>query len=136
MLSVLSALARLDVDPWEEASRLAGLPRPAAIQFLMALIVALPDGSSARSNPEMHAQRLTALLPARGVTNPPASKAEIATGISTYHQGFVRYVLFYLVLMAFFFGGQWLIEHSPRPGHSGTVTSPESGAALPHTPAN
>jgi hypothetical protein len=49
LLSVLSALARLDVDPWDEASRLARLPRSAAIQFLTTLIGALPDGSSARS---------------------------------------------------------------------------------------
>ena len=29
-LSVLSALARLDVDPWREATRLARMPRAAA----------------------------------------------------------------------------------------------------------
>ena len=29
LLSVLSALARLDVDPWEEAAQLAQLPREA-----------------------------------------------------------------------------------------------------------
>jgi hypothetical protein len=33
-LSVLSALARLDVDPWQEASRLAQLPKYQAIQDL------------------------------------------------------------------------------------------------------
>jgi hypothetical protein len=32
LLSVLSALARMDVDPWQEASELARLPREAAIQ--------------------------------------------------------------------------------------------------------
>ena len=26
LLSVLSALARLDIDPWQEAAQLAGLP--------------------------------------------------------------------------------------------------------------
>jgi len=60
LLSVLSALARLDVDPWDEASQLARLPRAAAIQFLTTLVAALPDGSSARSDPGMHAERLTA----------------------------------------------------------------------------
>jgi hypothetical protein len=41
-LSVLSALARLDVDPWEEAASLAQMPRRAAAVRLTALIDALP----------------------------------------------------------------------------------------------
>jgi hypothetical protein len=43
LLSVLSALARLDVDPWEEAARLAELPGDKATRKLAALIAALPD---------------------------------------------------------------------------------------------
>ena len=41
-LSVVSALARLDVDPWEEAARLAAMPGEAATQRLSALIASLP----------------------------------------------------------------------------------------------
>ncbi len=41
-LSVLSALARLDVDPWHEATSLARMPREAAAERLTALIDALP----------------------------------------------------------------------------------------------
>jgi hypothetical protein len=41
-LSVLSALARLDVDPWQEAASLARMPRDTAATRLTALIVALP----------------------------------------------------------------------------------------------
>ena len=37
-LSVLSALARLDVDPWSEATSLARMPREAAAERLTALI--------------------------------------------------------------------------------------------------
>jgi hypothetical protein len=62
-LSVLSALARLNVDPWEEASRLAALPTEAATRFLTTLIAALPGSSSARADPELQAKRLSALLP-------------------------------------------------------------------------
>ena len=35
-LSVLSALARLDVDPWEEAAQLANLPEASACAKLAA----------------------------------------------------------------------------------------------------
>jgi hypothetical protein len=66
LLSVLSALARLNVDPWDEASRLARSPRGAATLFLTILIAALPGGASAPGDPEMHARRLTALPPRGG----------------------------------------------------------------------
>jgi hypothetical protein len=136
-LSVLSALARLDLDPWDEASRLARMPRRGAIQFLTTLITALPDGSSARSNPTMHAERLTALLPlAVESATAPVSAPTLATEMTTNHQGLVRYALFYLVLAMLFFGAQWLIEHSHQPAHPGPVTSPQTGEALPHTPVN
>jgi hypothetical protein len=50
-LSVLSALARQNLDPWEEAAHLACLPNETAIQKLAALIAALPKGRSTRPDP-------------------------------------------------------------------------------------
>ena len=41
-LSVLSTLARLGVDPWQEAGRLAKLPRAAAVDGLARMIAAMP----------------------------------------------------------------------------------------------
>src|SRR5271157_3870474 len=46
-LSVLSALARSGVDPWQEAATLAGLPEEAAIQRLTTLIAELPGRTPA-----------------------------------------------------------------------------------------
>jgi hypothetical protein len=40
-LSVLSALSRLDIDPWEEAAELAELPTETATQRLASLIARL-----------------------------------------------------------------------------------------------
>jgi hypothetical protein len=37
-LSVLSALARLDIDPWQEADKLSQLPGETAVQRLTSLI--------------------------------------------------------------------------------------------------
>jgi hypothetical protein len=62
-VSVVSALARLDIDPWEEAARLARLPGKAPIERLAALIAALPDGQPAHPDPRVVATRLAALLP-------------------------------------------------------------------------
>jgi hypothetical protein len=52
LLSVISAFARLDLDPWQEAIKLARLPEKAATERLMSLIAALPDGLSAHQAPE------------------------------------------------------------------------------------
>ena len=42
-LTVLSAFARLDVDPWQEARSLARMPRGAAVVRLNTLIDTLPS---------------------------------------------------------------------------------------------
>ena len=65
-ITVLSALSRLGIDPWQEAERLAALPREAAAQALADTIARLPAGAFAAS-PEAGgaiASRLVALLPA------------------------------------------------------------------------
>ena len=64
-LTVLSVLARLDIDPWEEAARLAQLPVEAAAQVLAGLLSALPKpkGSATRADSGTAAARLITLLP-------------------------------------------------------------------------
>ena len=64
-LSVLSALARLEVDPWQEAAKLAGLPGATATERLASLIALLPDEPLMHRDPETIAARLVALLPRR-----------------------------------------------------------------------
>ena len=62
-VSVLSGLARSDVDPWQEAAKLAQLPGEVATQRLAALIGALPDRAPSYGDPRTIAARLVALLP-------------------------------------------------------------------------
>src|SRR5271165_3063299 len=62
-LSVLSALARLDVDPWQEATSLARMPRDAATARLSKLIEALPRAPASAISPKTSAADLVALLP-------------------------------------------------------------------------
>ena len=63
VLSVVSALARLNLDPWQEAAKLTGLPVGTATQRLASLIAALPDAPPARLSPGAIATSLIALLP-------------------------------------------------------------------------
>ncbi len=62
-LSVLSALARLDLDPWQEAADLARLPYDAAVGRFSKLIMTLPDQLSAMRDSSAIATRVIALLP-------------------------------------------------------------------------
>jgi hypothetical protein len=63
VLSVLSAMAQMDVDPWREADKLATLPKETATRRLASLIAALPDEPSAHRPVGAIATRLVALLP-------------------------------------------------------------------------
>jgi hypothetical protein len=62
-ISVLSALARLGLDPWEEASKLADLTVAAATVRLTAIIARLPASSRANADPSVIVSRLVLLLP-------------------------------------------------------------------------
>jgi hypothetical protein len=64
LLTVLSVLARQNLDPWEEAADLSRLPRAAAAQRLISMIAASP-GQSSTANQTAVADRLIALLPDR-----------------------------------------------------------------------
>jgi hypothetical protein len=115
LLSVLSALARMGIDPWEEAANLAKLPRETATRTLALLIAALPGGPSAHPDPETIAPRLIALLP-----RPPAalevrpSKASAAVAVLA-HRPVFTYVISYLIFMIFVLVGQWFMARVQPP---------------------
>lgn len=62
-LTVLSALARLGLDPWGEAANLSKLSREAAEKALAAKITALPKGHWKESDIRSIAARLVKCLP-------------------------------------------------------------------------
>ena len=70
-LSVLSVLARQDVDPWQEAARLAQLPRDQAISSLASQIRKSKSQRWSPSEASILAVRLVELLPSHG--RPPSS---------------------------------------------------------------
>lgn len=62
-LSVASALARLGIDPWTEAIRLAELPRAKAIEALAGMVAAIPFARWKPADAPGIATRLSLLLP-------------------------------------------------------------------------
>jgi hypothetical protein len=83
-LSVLSALTRLGIDPWQEAARLTQLPKEPATRSLASMIEALPGGRWAASDSGTIAARLVQLLPSRNNAKAPsnAQAPSIATNSS------------------------------------------------------
>jgi hypothetical protein len=78
-LSVLSALARMDVDPWQEATRLAAMPKAIAERTLVSTLDQVFGKSCHRSETEVIAARLVQLLPQpdQGVTITPTEPARV-----------------------------------------------------------
>jgi len=62
-LSVVSALTRLGLDPWEEAARLTPLPKARAAEALATLMARLPIRRTLSSDDLIISQRLVELLP-------------------------------------------------------------------------
>ena len=132
-LSVVSALARLDVDPWVEASKLARLPGKASVLELASLIAALPDGPSARPDPGATAARLVALLPRRPSSDVWARKT--LPGVdSVFHSPVVRYQIFYMIFILLMLLSQWLAASRQAPAPAVTDPATASGAIAPSTP--
>lgn len=73
-VTMLSALSRLGIDPWQEAARLAALPRDAAAEALAATILRLPDGTGRDAEVPKIAARLVALLPEGAVVDIPQTR--------------------------------------------------------------
>jgi hypothetical protein len=94
-LSVLSALTRLDMDPWQEAARLTQLPKDQAARDISCALAALPEGRWTPMESNMIAARLVELLPQR----------KDASGIPADAMG--NYVLLSLVLMWLIFATVW-----------------------------
>lgn len=107
-LSVLSALARLDFDPWEEAAKLAQLPKDTATRALASLIAALPNGSATRPDPSTIAPRLIALLPGQSNSALPPGKTPLGVG-PVPHSPVFAYLIYYVIFLLFVLVGQWLL---------------------------
>lgn len=124
-LSVVSALARLDLDAWAEAASLARLPRDIAADRLSVFIRKFTECPQAVRDSQKIAVRLVALLPSRTVlagpkaATPPGPGETIKTGRST---------IVFVLIMALLIGIQLLASRAHAPALPPTTT-----AAAPDT---
>jgi hypothetical protein len=101
-LSLVSVFARLGNDPWQEAGRLAGLPKPEAIESLARIIAGMPTSVWPLPAATAIATRLIALLPTQSGKsgyNLPAS-ANAAKGVPALRIGLVLLIVAFAAAFA------------------------------------
>jgi hypothetical protein len=102
-LTVLSALARSDLDPWDEAERLAGVPEKYATARLARLIAALPGRPAMPAGYGTIATRLVALLPRRTTSDVALPRLRRGSGVAQH-----SWTIVCVVLMTLALGAQWM----------------------------
>jgi hypothetical protein len=129
-LSVLSALARMNVDPWEEAGRLAAMPKATAEKTLLSAL----DRVSGRNwkSPEAVAiaARLVRLLPQLGQTaaNTAPATANAATGAT---KGRARLTSYWWVWLGFWMAMSFMVSHHQANTMNTGVATSTSAATIP-----
>jgi hypothetical protein len=121
-LSVLSALARMNVDPWEEAARLATLSTPDAQKTLVSTLNLFPDKRQMPAETEILAARLVALLP----KTDEATAAKAAKIVEDHAQR----TIYWFVWLCFAIAMSFLSPHQPAP----TTSAGDSASTSNDTP--
>jgi len=130
MVTVLSALARQDLDPWDEAHDLNLLSRSSAIQRLALAITPLPLHWAERETPTGVATRLIALLPQDG--QPSLDSPQTAQSVPpTLDARKLRLTMLGLVALLIV---QWLIFRNAVSDLPDEPASASPSAAMPAVP--
>ncbi len=128
-LTVLSTLARLDLDPWQEAARLAGAPGQIATERLASLITSLPGRPSTLPDSRTIAATLIALLPRRAVSN-------VALGTALPGSNAINnpWAIALMIVMALTLGIQWAITSHQAPTKTDSSVAAAPSTVAPHIP--
>ncbi len=119
-LSVLSILARLGADPWEEAAKLAQLPRASAAKRLAGFIAATPGAPPAYLDAKTVCDRLINLLPSPAAAAiPPGNERGVRAATKS------RFLIVIAVILAVL----WIVI-SLRPTAQASAPHAASSATL------
>lgn len=116
VLTLLSVLARQNVDPWEEAADLSRLPRDTAMQQIMSRLEGLP-GDPPPADRTALAERLMHLLPGpRSIRESPGNFIhQLHAGINHIGSSELSLVIIYVILMS---TAGWMFAASGQPAVS------------------
>jgi hypothetical protein len=121
-LSVLSALARFNVDPWEEAARLAAMPKQIAETTLLSILDLVSGRSWKSSEAAAAAAQLVRLLPRLDeATATATATADARTG--TAHR-----TNYWWLWLAFWIAMTFMMPHRHTPPPNPTTSTSDSAA--------
>ena len=119
-LSVISALARINVDPWDEAKRLAAMPKAMGERALISILSLVSEIRCKPQEAEAIAARLIRLLPQSGEGTPTAANRTAA--------GAPQSTNYWWVWLCFALAMSFLMPHqtttSSSPGTATSISSP------------
>ena len=116
LLSVLSALARLDVDPWQEAATLTRMPAQDATARLTSLLSSLPSDAAIPPAPSTIA-RLISLLPQLPLRDRLPRETSSAGATARYWIVAIYFIMSLVLTLTEQFAED---RHAPAPTDSGS----------------
>ncbi|MEO6779829.1 MAG: hypothetical protein ABI407_02235 [Bradyrhizobium sp.] len=108
-LTILSLLARLGKDPWDEAAAWARQPKDTAIRLLADSISQMPPNHQAFDDAHLTASRLVDLLPA---PEAPKVAADLWPALAAIPSGSLLALLYLSLFLVF---NLWLAAAVPKP---------------------
>ena len=126
VVSMITAFARLDFDPWQQAADFARLPKEAARARLAAILATLPGMASSDADPGSVATRIIALLPMKPGAAAGSSAAWPPPGQPVNLRS-PRYILTIVFFLALGFGSQFVM---------GTILPQQAAAPTQAVPAS
>jgi hypothetical protein len=134
-LTVLSALARVDVDPWEEASKLTRLPPESAATQLASLLGALRHTPVMDLDSARLAAPLIALLP-RPLDHAPSLLKTFVQTAPAKHPQVVSILLTVSTYLIFMLLIQWLMGSLQAPSQTQPTQSSAATIESPSPPTS
>jgi len=140
ILSVISTLARLDLDPRTEAEDLARLPSGAAVARLSGLLTRVPAAPQSESEREALSADLVKRLQRSVLANSSKDKKEqgidqkIGNSPSDADLARRTRILLLVVSVTIMLGLQFLVGMTRSAPHPETSPPESSGETLPHIP--
>jgi hypothetical protein len=137
-LSVLSVLARMDLDPWDEAARLGAMPQASAKSTLASMLNRVPGGRWSALEVDRIAAHLVRLLPDGSKKNTRKNTHKSTqTVTAAARTPFSKYwlILLTLALVASFLAPHGQVVDAPASTSSSAQTSAAGDGAVSIVPA-
>jgi hypothetical protein len=127
-VTLLTVLARLGVDPWEEAADLSHLSREPAMQRLASRLESMPNGPASAADTVSIATRLITLLhrSPRKVAAPEAPPQPPNAPKATKPARSIGPAVYWVIGVIFIVVAQWAMSSRVGPPPMNTTIAPQS----------